>query len=655
MKFPTLSRICLALATMFLLNACDPDDQPTTPQGSSADVETLLPLSFYYIQDADGKKADPGVDIVLLFEPNGIADLYVARDQEAIAYKGSYSVKDGKIALKFNDADFKTDVSFTIDTAQNIATMPFAIFSPSATSSTWRRERKPLEHNLRIVFSAATLAENLETARAMQRTVNYANAVMEAGKRAQGFAKTSAAAPVITSIKPLENGVELRFNKGPAIEVQLFSWSAGDAMRLEMSPIASDPRVHLDPEPPHNGEADPIEKTALFIAPFDGDRHTVTWYDYAYLNRRATAPSQLVHLGLADRFQMSKMLPPLEQKGYRTKVLRDADASVANIIESLLPGKDGRSHSPGFVALMTHGLSNGHLYTGTILGDSANWRDVFADEMALLKSRGYADLLTYGGGTEENPATLSASVLFQDMRPGGKSAYAIVLTPKFWEWLRTRQADFSRSLVFVAACLTDATPDLHDAIKARAYFSFDISVNINVAAKILEYFCKSLARPTHSAEETYYNVLRTANTRQMIYAEDKILDANIQADRDQIGSVLTFFKGYGYDGTKMISYMEGGWLNTMNADPGAIWWLLFSGRWGQNAASGTDGMLNCWESFWKDGKTGGLANPACHNKTPGRAPTELEVAYASYLLSGRNVLSPQGMTRIPRWTLNDGR
>ena len=114
------------------------------------------------------------------------------------------------------------------------------------------------------------------------------------------------------------------------------------------------------------------------------------------------------------------------------------------------------------------------------------------------------------------------------------------------------------------------------------------------------------------------------------------------------------FQGYGFDGGTMVSYQSAGWLKTAGADPGAIWWLLFSGRWGQNAQEGSDGMRSCWQSVWKDGQTGGRGNPGCNSKAPGRAPTETEVAYASYLLNGLPVVGGSGTALLPRWTLNDG-
>jgi hypothetical protein len=510
-----------------------------------------------------------------------------------------------------------------------------------------------------IIFNSATLAENLPSDRAIDRVTTYANAMMAIdalGKPAYGKGSFGDP-PKLTGVKPYLNGIELEYDKGPYVDVQLYGWSMSHGQPLTLSPLASDPRVHLDPEPPHNGAFDPDEKSALFFAPFDDDRENVFWYDYDFFNHRVSIQSsQTVQKGWGGVYDIDDMKSTLEGRGYKVQVLKDADAGVGNLIDALAPGKGGHAHTPGFVAVMTHGASNGDLITGTILGDDLQWRDAFKAEEEKLKAKGYGDLLTYDGGTEETPRTIKVVWFEKSERPKGGEVRAITLMPKFWEWLhKGPQADFSKSLFFTAACLTDHTPALREAIKARAYFAFNVSVHVGLASNILHYFCKSLARPTHSAEETYYNLVRVMNTKQMIYVEDKLFDGempdvvNAQADSTSI-----IFKGYGFDGEEIIPYWSGGWLKTKNSDPGAIWWLLFAGRWGQNAHDGALGLKTCWDEYYSKGNMPGLSSPDCQNKAPGRVPTANELAYASYLLDGDFVI-PSSLFKIPRWTLNDGR
>ena len=65
-------------------------------------------------------------------------------------------------------------------------------------------------------------------------------------------------------------------------------------------------------------------------------------------------------------------------------------------------------------------------------------------------------------------------------------------------------------------------------------------------------------------------------------------------------------------------------------------------------------LVTCYQSYWSNNNFGGLSDPFCQNANDGNYPTESEVGYASYLLTGTDLLSFAGTT-VPRWTLNDGR
>ncbi|HVZ39247.1 MAG TPA: hypothetical protein VHI13_08230 [Candidatus Kapabacteria bacterium] len=661
MKHSTLMRTLAAILLAAVVIGCK-SNQPTAPQGNTGSADAIIPLTFYHIKDSDGGKAGDGVDVVMLFEPNGIADLYLARATEAIAYKGSYSVSGGKVSLKFTDADFKPDVSFTIDTSQATVTMPFKVFKTDAGTSQWQRARVPVEQNLSVIFNCATLAENLPTDQALDRVTAYTNAMIQIGARAGqagsgGFARGSLFGdPKLTGVQKMANGVQLQFDNGPYLNLQLFGWVRGDGVPLTLSTLAGDPRVHLDPASPHDGTNDPEEKTALFIAPFDNDREGIIWYDQSFYNRwTGSQTTEEVQSAWGGLYNTSGMESTLTGAGYTVQRLNDADASVSNIIEALIPGKGGRLRSPGFVTVISHGGDDGSVSTGTILGVDSSWRPAFSREETSIKARGYGDLLTYGGGTEAFPRTICAFGVKKSMLAKGGLHYSIGIMPKFWEWLRTtKQANFSKSFVYISACLTDSTDALRMAIKARAYFGFSVSVKVGLAAAIFQYFCTSLARPTHSAEECYYNIIRVFGTGQMIYKEDKLLDSETPVVTAQGRDASKIFHGYGFDGQEVISYQNAGWLKTASADPGAIWWLLFGGRWGQDAKNGAAGLKNCWDEYWSSGNMPGLANPDCQNKAPGRPPTANELAYASYLLTGTPVIT-SSVFKIPRWTLNDGR
>ncbi len=648
-----------AVAAALLLYGCSTDEptSPNPPSGGTA--EALLPLAYTHVQDSDGGAPNAGVEVTLLFEPNGVTQLYVAGETDAIAYKGTYGYSGGKLSLKFSDADFKPDVSVALDTAQGTVTLPFKVFSEGAGTSSWQRKRVLPQHTFSAIFKAALINENLTVDAALDRVVAYANAVIRATTARKGvMAKTAADGPVLTGVQKTPNGVRVQYDNGTWNNVLLYSWPTGqNGAPLQPGPLASDPRVHLDPEPPKNPTSDPTNKTALFIAPFESLKF-YSWLDL-FKAGAGMSPSEGYHYSGSENFEFGAMENVLEDRDYTVRQLLNDDATVTNMVKELASANG----APGFITINTHGHSDGSLTSSTFLGSAQPAGGMalknfpaYIEERDALVAAGYGDLLTYGGGTADAPATLAWTAIERDLRPGTYS-YFLTITPKFWEWLRTRKGvKFDRSLVYIGCCLTDATPDLRNAIGARAHLAFTIPVRPELAGATFQYLCRSLSRPTHSAEESYYNILRIANTRQMIYAEDQLFNGlTSQAGQSQQITMKDILNGYAFDGNTMIPYQSAGWLKTANADPGAIWWLLFSGRWGQKAQEGADGMRTCWQNLWKDGKTGGLSDPGCHNKAPGRAPTEPEVAYASYLLNGMPAIGDGSMQRIPRWTLNDGR
>src|SRR5438874_286189 len=66
------------------------------------------------------------------------------------------------------------------------------------------------------------------------------------------------------------------------------------------------------------------------------------------------------------------------------------------------------------------------------------------------------------------------------------------------------------------ACDTDAKSHLRNVIPAKAYFAFSATVYSRFAEAVRRYLIAHLARHTRSTEETYYDILRVANTRYMI-------------------------------------------------------------------------------------------------------------------------------------------
>jgi len=234
-------------------------------------------------------------------------------------------------------------------------------------------------------------------------------------------------------------------------------------------------------------------------------------------------------------------------------------------------------------------------------------------------------------------------------------SWNVVITPVFWDWLTSfGGVSFDHSLVFISACETGATPVLRDFIKARAYFDFTGDVEASFATGVEQYLVESLARPTHSPEEAFYNMLRIEKTHQMIYKEDALFKALLGAP----GSAASFdiLGAWGWNGHNFVDYRDSGWLSG-SVDAGEVWWMLYALRWVKNTTDAATQMTQCLNKYWLQGNPGGLASIYCNSANAGlpkdKSRLTNDVDYAIYLLTGQ---APSGLPPDaipPRWTMND--
>ncbi len=606
----------------------------------------LLQQVFYLERDSNGAVPASEAEIALVFEPGGVAQLYVAEPDYAYPYRGSYTYTNGQLSLKFTDADFNPDVKFALNLTSPKVNMPFDVFTPgTAGPSVWRREAGSLAHTMWMIFVGATVNEQLSVSQGIGRARAYAEAVLALTSRRSP--KQTPEYPLLLSSEPLRNGVRLTYDFGDCkittMDVDLVGRTAApNSAPLGTSSLYGDPRVHLNVTAGLDGRSDPARKTALLILPF---------YTKRTLSRDPHNPASVVDDDQAA-LGMDGIAQKLAAKGYEVRWLRDEEANAVNLIRELML-------SPGLIYVSSHGCEDGRVSIGTYVGtekleDAA--RAEYQRQKDLLAAAGYMDLVMheYNG---QGPFGYTA------LANGMTKKYKLALVgikPAFWDWLRQRGANFSSSLVYIGACQTSETPSLRDTIRARAHFSFGGDVSLGTVGAVGRYLVESLVRKTRTAEETHYNLRRVVNTHQMIYAEDAQL--NGFTDWGDGSTLAAHFHGYatlgpnstsGPDG--IMEYTDHGWLGAAadgKVQAGDVWWVLFASRWGQNARGGADAVMRCWELFYRNGQTGGLGEIFCQNCAPGGSPNQDEVAYALYLLTGQWELPFTGIA-APRWTLND--
>ena len=302
---------------------------------------------------------------------------------------------------------------------------------------------------------------------------------------------------------------------------------------------------------------------------------------------------------------------------------------------------------PGFVIFSTHGNKSGTLLTGDQVAvegtkDQPNFLGAYRKFKAELKSEDLASLASYKlpngtptffvGIRDDENSKCSFKILDWD----DTCDWEVQITPAFWKWLATQGVSFADSLVFISACETDETPVLRNEIKARSYFAFSKDVDPPFATAVEEYLVQDLARPTHSPEEAYYNMVRIEKTRQMIYDEDHLFDGVVGLGEE--ADSVEILDGWGWNGSKFVRYWGNGW-NGFEVDPGEVWWMLFAGRWDNNSSNGAKKLQECYDEYWSKGNPGGLAHEYCNAANVGipadRSRLSNDVAYAIYLLTGK--------------------
>jgi len=660
---------------------------------------------YFHIEDDDGWAPTEGVMVTLMFEPNGIGTLCLKDDSDALAFAGTWKYEHGKMALKFESDEFNIDACFPLDLNDNKVTMPFRVFSSEeAGTSRWERRAIHIVDVLYYSFYGA-VASGCNPIEARKRAVDYGNTLIEmASSEREGSYNYSylgnrnavLAAPIAKSgMNPsihvsdwLEkvtvtydscNVITLVGKKGITRNLTLWNFSppACNPLVLERSLFLLDPRVHINCAPTGNKEFDPPVKSALIYMPL-ADQPMVTWKD-----ERCTVATREVISSSGEKEEVKQLFStgwrfdeirktledPEWNAGYEVKIMKNTEntegvqfASLDWFIAELT------RETPGILVVSSHGSADGYIYTGSNFGcdkDEAN--QLFDKLKDNLIRNGYNDLVNSGGIRLDYLATTLC-----------KNTAFVTVGPAFWVCLREKYCvNFNHSLVYIDACMTDAESYLRCAIKAGAYFAFNKAVTGPVSGRIFEYLVKSLAHPTWSAEEAYYNLVRVVNSERAIYKHDYLSlngvkpcvaepdEKNLVRPTQSVGLDLFnksdgfHFNGYGNDGSgKMVRYYEpgNGWLRGPDIDLGQVWMLLSAGRWGQNPEQGVQNLKECWDKYWKEKKLPVLAEQGiCRHACAGKPPSESDVAYAIYLLTGDKTSLTYSGVFVPRWTLNETR
>ena len=658
--------------------------RPVSDQSSGVQASPLVRIAYSLVRDSGGEGPQKGAEIILLFSANGEAYLYLADPTEALGELGTYSYQAGKLKLRIVTSDININATFALSLTQTEVKMPFQIFSAKPGSSLWQQQPLAIDEGIYGIFDAAMNAAglNLTTEEAAAQAYAYAQAwvgagsptssqqVLGASSMSQGRGTLAAARSPsvrlserhlqaadsppslgITGVESLGADIEILYKDGPPLLVELYAWPKSPAGNVPLvnSPLASAPRVYLDPTVHPDGQFDPPHKTAVIFDPFT----KMPWEPFT-------------HTALTDIGAISSVKKTLTEKGYKVGALLDQNATIGGLADMLVKGTGvggPRLNGAGILIMSTHGNWDGDLETADTVtlpnNDQETLNAAYLEEKTVLVKEGLASLALYDNnhGYPTTFRLMDEQCSNTVLQLHKNCSYHLGLTPTFWEWLRDEEkVSFSNSLVYIDACEAGSSLHLLIVIRAKAYFAYKRDVATNLATAVMEYLIDDLARPTHSPEEAYYNMVRVDNTRQVIYKEDHLLQG-VLGPPGTLSSIAGNLVGWELNGSSFVDYRHNGWENARLVDPGQVWWMLFAARWDKDATEGAAELTNCLNEYWVNGEPGGLANEFCNSANAGllssKDRVKADVAYAVYLLTG---IPPEGFPQdaiVPRWTMDD--
>ena len=517
--------------------------QPVVTEAAQTATSPLVRIAYSFVHDSGGGRPNAGAQLTLLFAANGEAFVYGSDATQAFADDGGFTYAGGQLSLHFATADLKVDETFRLTLSASQVTMPFQVLSAKKGTSLWQRQSLTLDQGVFAVYNAAVnTSADLTPAQAAGAADAYARAWLSAappdGAGAQaklGAGRRAAGTPTgqcteqgdycIVGTQNLGDDLEIFYKSAPPVLIDLYSSGiSSPSTPLTLSSLASDPRVFLDPTVHPDSQFDPPVRKAVLIVP---------------------VPSLETPSALTD------MVDTFHSRRYGVTELHGPAASVEGIVTALKTG-------PGVVIFSTHGDTAGNVLTGDSVpvpnidpGSVTTARQQF---VAKLSGEGLGGLATYKLNGTPSFILGDANCSLQIFPwPARSCQWKVAITPAFWSWLETQDGvSFAHSLVFMSACETDATATLRDQIKARAYFAFSKDVWTRFSTVIEQYLVESLARPTHSPEEAFYNMLRVEKTHQMIYKEDRLFQGYLGAlGSDASVAILT---AYGWNGSELVNY-----------------------------------------------------------------------------------------------------
>ena len=578
-------------------------------------AESPLAGTWEHQKDSGGWKVLADGSVLLVLSEGGEATLTAtAPGQDPLEIQGTWSERAGRVTI---DIPGQLEISNQPYKLQgDLLTLPSQLSSDAPGSSTWVRAQA---EGMDLVFAAFN--------RAVEDGKSGATAAEEAAKEArkqEGIEK----AEVLPGGKGLELTVTPETPSSP--RPKCYVWFASKwatptppvQKALPASPLAADPRTHIDAKNPTGDPDAPGTRKALIVAPFYSKVYRA--YSPTIWNKgdtykpqnRAQLSQTTTSKALGDDPEgIAKMLT---DSGYEVELLLDDRATPGPVFRAL------QAH-PSIVYFSTH---------GGIMGSEEDINGIgvagFLGAKSLHKRAGF---LTGPKARERLKALLDEEGLPEAAREGVTWSYMDwqedfafafpVLKPKFFEEALGKEG-LPETFVFLDACYSSIYPVLAKAFKPRAFLGFNETIAGWASARFSKFLFSDIVRKGHSVREAWSRCRQLCAGARMMRKEDALLHPVAQGGID-LNKEAQMFTAWGrnqepYD---LISV--------------PVNWLMRIARWeSEDINAGAKALERCLKNYWGPGKRPGVGDQFCNSGILGdHTPTAAEVEEACHLICGR--------------------
>ena len=591
---------------------------------ASALAADSLQGTWQHVKDSpSGWHVSKGGSATLTLSANGQASLSATGpNQNPLNETGTWSLQGGRVTINIPGEVEVNNKSFQLQ--GDTLTLPTQLSSDDPGTSTWTRVESG---GIDLIFVAFN--RGLEKGESTTQAAEEAATEARKQEAVEDVKVNPGGTGLVLTLKP---EAPAKTGAPAAGKMRASIWFANKSAprtppvqsKPTMSPLAADPRTHIDAQNPPGDPDAPKTKTALVVAPFQSKVYYAydegLWQEGGGGTGGAPIAKTTTFKELGD--DPEGIAKGLEKVGHNVKLLIDGQATPGEVFRAL-------QSRPTVIYFATHGglgstptvdEVNAVAVAGFLGVDTTGKQKGFLTP-ALARSR-LADLLAKDNVPEA--ARSKEAVTYSCMQEGANMSFCFpLLLPKFFE-LALGEHGAPDSFAFIDACYSGTSPIMAKTINPKVYLGYTDTMEGWASARFAKYLFGNLEHRGHSVGEAWDRLLHLTEGAGVVYLEDSILSQVIQGGVD-LKKEGTRVQLWGID---HIRY------HRINNE---VFWLMGMARWSsQDINNGADTLGRCYDQYWKLNKRPGLADQFCNSGILGdHTPTEEEVALARHLVAGK--------------------